>query len=368
MNTKYVLVLFLLGLFVSCVPHRKFEDLQKEADTTSSQLRECKQELADSKTGSGNRLDEIKDLRKQVKELQNDTTIRGERYRSIQRLNREMERLCEQIRKQNELLVSSSTSDKKAITEELSVTQSELNKREQELIRKEKELMLMNADLKAQELSNSQLQANLQQSQVDLQQREGVANQLQGEIQIREAKVKKLEQDLASRENRVNELERAISAQKQQATDLRNKLNTALLSYNSSELSVEQRDGKVYVSLSQDLLFATGSKTIDGKGKSALRSLAGVLNKNPDTEITIEGHTDDVGEAKSNWNLSVLRATSVVNELTTNGVNPTRIVASGRGEHHPVSQNTTTVGKAQNRRTEIILSPKLDRLYQIINY
>jgi chemotaxis protein MotB len=113
-------------------------------------------------------------------------------------------------------------------------------------------------------------------------------------------------------------------------------------------------------------LFASGSKTINTQGRQAIKQLAGVLNVNPDINITVEGHTDTDGEAAFNWDLSVGRATTIVKELTTNGVAPERVIAAGRGEYFPVAPNTTAQGKAQNRRTEIILTPKLDVLYDLL--
>ena len=119
--------------------------------------------------------------------------------------------------------------------------------------------------------------------------------------------------------------------------------------------------------MSQDLLFATGSKTLDSKGRQALQSLAQVLNSNPDIDIMIEGHTDSVGEANANWDLSVLRATTIVKELLRNSVRAERITASGKGEHAPIADNINEAGRSLNRRTEVILTPKLDELYEILN-
>ena len=191
-------------------------------------------------------------------------------------------------------------------------------------------------------------------------------------LAIKEKVTAELEMSLQEREKRVNELEAVIEAQEVKSKVLKDRLANALLGFNESDLTVEQRDGKVYVSLSQDLLFASGSATINSKGKSALAKLAEVMMKNTDIDITIEGHTDNVpfrgrGDIKDNWDLSVLRSTAIVRELIKNGVAPKQILASGRGEHFPISDNSTKEGRANNRRSEIILSPKLDELYNIIN-
>ena len=123
----------------------------------------------------------------------------------------------------------------------------------------------------------------------------------------------------------------------------------------------------MYVSLSQDLLFAPGSSTIDQKGLDALKKLAEVLVKNKDISILVEGHTDSDGEANMNWKLSTDRSLSIVYALISNQVQPNRITAAGRGEHVPVASNDTSTGKAKNRRTDIILSPDLDEIFKLIS-
>ena len=158
-----------------------------------------------------------------------------------------------------------------------------------------------------------------------------------------------------------------LESQQAKINALRVKINQALHSFTDSDLTVSEKDGKIYVSLSHNLLFATGSSNIDWKGKKAIIQLAEVLNANPEIEIEVEGHTDSTGGAAQNWDLSVRRATSVVNVLTGQKVDPKRITASGRALYDPVDSNATAAGQAKNRRTEIILSPKLDELYKIIN-
>ncbi|HAA14865.1 MAG TPA: hypothetical protein DCE41_25515 [Cytophagales bacterium] len=197
---------------------------------------------------------------------------------------------------------------------------------------------------------------------------ENLSQELDDKRQENEA----LAADLRQREARVSELEQVI-ADKEAATDaLRQKVSQALLSFAESDLTVEVRNGKVYVSLSEDLLFQSGSASVDPKGVDALRKLAGVLLDNQDISITVEGHTDDVPLGRSstylkdNWDLSVLRATSIVRILTNAGVPPSNVIASGRGEFIPVASNETPEGRANNRRTEIILTPKLDELFSIL--
>src|ERR1035437_2789352 len=179
------------------------------------------------------------------------------------------------------------------------------------------------------------------------------------------------ERQLAEREKSLTEMQRIIARQDSITKRLNNILRNALLGFNSDELSVEIRNGKVYVSMSDKLLFKSGSSAVEDKGKDALKLLSEVLDKNPDIDILVEGHTDNVpiktNVYKDNWDLSVARATSIVRILTTDyKIAPTRLTASGKGEFFPKSENDTQEGRAKNRRTEIILSPKLDEIMKLL--
>ncbi|WP_106830654.1 OmpA/MotB family protein [Parabacteroides pacaensis] len=177
---------------------------------------------------------------------------------------------------------------------------------------------------------------------------------------------------LDERERTINDLQNMINAQNERVQALLNSVQDALMGFNSDELSVKLKDGKVYVAMSDKLLFESGSARVDKRGKEALAKLAEVLNKQNDIDVFIEGHTDtkpiNTVQFKDNWDLSVIRATSVVRILTKDyGVNPLQIQPSGRGEYMPVADNETTEGRAKNRRTEIIMAPKLDKLFQMLN-
>ena len=178
--------------------------------------------------------------------------------------------------------------------------------------------------------------------------------------------------DLLTESNKkISEMQSAIDKQKAASEKLLSKIKDALLGFTSDELTVEMRDGKVYVSLSEKLLFKSGSSTVDKKGKEALAKVGEVLAKQTDIDIVIEGHTDNIplkGDViKDNWDLSVMRATTIVRILTTDyGVDPTQIIPSGRGENFPIADNKTDEGRAKNRRTEIILAPKMSELIKII--
>jgi chemotaxis protein MotB len=181
----------------------------------------------------------------------------------------------------------------------------------------------------------------------------------------------KNKETLAQREARLRQLESILQRQDSMLQMLNNSVKNALLGFSPDELTVEMRNGKVYVSMSDKLLFKSGNAKVEKKGEDALKKLAEVLNKNSDVSIDIEGHTDNVpiktALYKDNWDLSAARATNVVRLLTEEyGMDPKRLTAAGKGEHFPVADNSTAEGKAKNRRTDIVLSPKLEELMKLI--
>ncbi len=186
------------------------------------------------------------------------------------------------------------------------------------------------------------------------------------------SEISKLSEDLKKREARLTEVEEILRKRDEATRALKDKLQKALLGFQQSGLSVDIRNGKVYVSLTDKLLFDTGSIIIDDKGQQALKELAKVLKTQPEINISVEGHTDNqrvnnLGQIKDNWDLSVLRATSVVRYLTdVEKIENTRITATGTGEYQPIAEGITPEVRSRNRRIEIVLSPKLDELYQLI--
>ena len=178
--------------------------------------------------------------------------------------------------------------------------------------------------------------------------------------------------ELSEREETIRQLRGVIDEQNARVKSLLDNVKSALTGFSSDELTVREEGGKVYVAMSDKLLFESGSATVNEMGKSALGKLAGVLNRQTDIDVFIEGHTDSVpirtAVFKDNWDLSVIRATSVVRILTeTYAVNPLQIQPCGRGEFKPVDTNKSTEGRARNRRTEIIIAPKLDTLCELIS-
>lgn len=178
-------------------------------------------------------------------------------------------------------------------------------------------------------------------------------------------------QELQAREAKVNELNALIARKDSANQAIFSKLENALTGFGSEDLRVEKKDGKVYVSLSDQLLFQSGSASVNTKGRQALLKVAEVLNKNPEIDVLVEGHTDNVpiktASYSDNWDLSVARAVSVVRIMIWGGkVDPKRVIPSGRSQYLPVADNSTKEGKSQNRRTEIILSPRLGKLYDML--
>lgn len=186
-------------------------------------------------------------------------------------------------------------------------------------------------------------------------------------------RLKALKKQLEDRSNRVAELEAVIAAKDKAMTDLKNAISRALTDFEGKGLTVEQRDGKVYVSMENKLLFSSGSWAVGSEGRKAVQQLGAVLANNPDIAILIEGHTDNVpykgnSQLSGNWDLSTKRATAIVNILRENAnINPENLTAAGRGEYAPVATNDTAEGKAKNRRIEVILTPKLDELSRLLN-
>jgi chemotaxis protein MotB len=195
-------------------------------------------------------------------------------------------------------------------------------------------------------------------------------NDLISDASSKQSLLNKNGQELLSQKKKLEQLQALMDQQKSAIEEIRKKMADALNGFKSSELTVATKNGKVYVSLQENLLFPSGSAVVNPKGKEALSKLAEVLNVNPDITVDIEGHTDSIpirGKYQDNWDLSLARAASIVRILTVDyKVSPERVIASGHSQFEPVQSNSTAEGRAQNRRTDIILSPKLDELYKLL--
>jgi len=178
------------------------------------------------------------------------------------------------------------------------------------------------------------------------------------------------QQQLQEEQQRLAQMRQLMDQQRQAIESLRSRMVNALVNFRPEELTVSVKNGKVYVSLQEGLLFPSGSATVNPRGREALSNVAQALNANPEINVMIEGHTDSIpmkGRYEDNWALSTARSTAIVRILTdTYGLDPLRVTASGRSKYEPVDSNTTAEGRARNRRTEIILAPKLDEIMRLL--
>lgn len=318
MNKKnFILPAFILAFIVSCVPAKKFTDLEDQYaelenrnNTLENQLADCREEktqtiqdLTALKTANEN-------LAKEIKSLE----------RNLDSKNKNLQQLQDNYN---------------ALESNSSATLAENSKRNRELLNKleEKEKALA----------------------------------------IEQQRLENLKKDLDSRSKRVDELETLIAAKDAKMQALKQSVSNALTNFEGKGLTVEQRNGKVYVSMENKLLFSSGSWAVGKQGQQAVKQLAAVLAENNDINVLIEGHTDNVpyggnGALQNNWDLSTKRATSIVNLLQQNGkINAERLTAAGRGEYAPIASNSSAEGKAKNRRIEVILTPKYDELSRLLS-
>jgi chemotaxis protein MotB len=224
---------------------------------------------------------------------------------------------------------------------------------------------------KGSQAEAQRLLLEVEQTRLDLQNKEEELNRIQLSLKDKESRLANLKKELEAREQKVKELQSIVNKQDSASKALRNKLQAALMGFQDKGLTVTMRNGKVYVSLENELMFQSGSWEVGAQGRQALKQLADVLKENPDINIMVEGHTDidkfiGRGDLKDNWDLSVKRATEIVKILEINKVNPKAITAGGRGEHVPLDPADTKEAKKKNRRTEIILTPKLDVLMDLL--
>ncbi len=325
----FPIALALVGL-TACVPQRLMEE-------TKAKLTTCEEESANAKKtaqAAEATVTELKEkLAKEEKELvglQKDTSILSTNLRLLQNKYDKLNSVNDQLLDKYNKMLLGSERDNAKLSGQLQLTQEQLLKKEDEL---------------------RALEIKLNKQQQDL-------DALSAQLKLREA--------------RVNELEDVLKKKDQATADLKKKLQDALFNFENKGLTITQKNGKVYVSMDESLLFASGKTAVEPKGVEALKNVAKVLEQNADINIVVEGHTDDVpmkgtGDIKDNWDLSVMRATSVT-KIMLNGatINPKRITSAGRGEFFPIDAAKTPEARKKNRRTEIILTPKLDELFKVL--
>lgn len=325
MKLTYLPLLFILGA-ISCVPARKYEEL-------NSKYKQADEERNTQKARAISAEAELTELKVKQEE--------SEKFRA-------------------QLIAD--TSSLGVINRRLQSQYDKINTLNDELLKKYAALQKGSQD------ENAKLLDELDATRLDLQRREDELKKLEGEINSKSNSLQQLSTELIKREERVNELQDLIAKKDEAVKSLKNKIAEALTSFKNQGLTVEQKNGKVYVSLDAKLLFPSGSTEVDAKGKEALVKLAKVLEEQADVEVLVEGHTDSDKIVSSvvprnNWELSVLRATAVVEIMIKNSkLDPKKLVAAGRGEFMPLGSD-----KAKNRRIEIILTPNLDKIFKIIN-
>ena len=322
--------MFVVVGLLSCVPQKKLVDMEKKYNDASLKQMECAEERTALKAEAALMKEEGIKKQKILNRLKTDSIECNTALFKTKVLYDDLNDLQQQIIDNNRV--------------ESSKLLLELDRRDKQLQSKEKELVSREAQLLTTRNQNEALAKSLTATENDL--------------ESRERKVKELQEILDSKDSAVNALKANISK--------------SLLGFSDKGLTVNVKNGKVYVSMEEQLLFPSASIDINAKGKTALMQLAGALNQQKDVTIMVEGHTDNVpmrsATIKDNWDLSVLRATSIARILTTEGeVDPTRVVATGRSEYLPVDTAETPEARAKNRRIEIILTPNLNELFNILN-
>jgi chemotaxis protein MotB len=330
-NVRKIIFMLILILSVSsCVPLQKYHETENSLKSANQEIDNLTQQIEQLKVENAEMKQQIKRYDDRLSALVKDSMQRVVDYQNLSRDYDNVSSQLSELQETHELLLKGAEKESTKLLKQLRATQDELKKKEESLTKLEKSL-----------------------------------NEKKKNLEI-------MTMELNKRDARLKELENILFKKDSVVRTLKNTVSTALLGFENEGLSVNIRNGKVYVSLEEKLLFPSGSAVVDPRGKDALKKLAKVLEQNPDINITIEGHTDNVpykskGEIKDNWDLSVMRATSIIRILLENSnINPSRLTASGKGEFSPVASNKTAEGRAKNRRTEIILTPKLDELFKIL--
>ncbi|WP_240737381.1 OmpA/MotB family protein [Hymenobacter metallicola] len=307
-----------------CVASKKYDDLRARQQATEQGKTEAERQQRQAVAELKKTTDELTEMRLTNKRLVEDSAQTGNALRRTRSLYTQLTDSYDKLLKNSDRAMADKSAD--------------YNKVAKDLARREAEL--------------GELDTNLRRSKADI-------DKLNADLKVREAKLAELTQALADKDKAVNDLKASVS--------------NALRGFQGTDLQVKMKDGKVYVSLSEQLLFKTGSTKVDPKGQEALKQLAAVLKTQPDVNVVVEGHTDNVpfsrptAAMQDNWDLSVLRATEIARLITSGGVEPQRITASGRSQYIPVAANDSPQNKALNRRTEIILTPKLNELLKILD-
>jgi chemotaxis protein MotB len=330
MMKRIIYIVLALALLGSCVPASEFTQLNDKSNSLQGERDELMAENERLTVENREMKGRIGQVEEQQKRITEDSIRMHAQMRELGKDIAELERKYADLQSTHEALLRGNARETRRLLNELQSTQDDLAAKEQLL---------------------KELEANVAGQRQDV-------NRLQAELEARNARLMEMEEMLYQKDKILD--------------DLREKVAEALMGFEGQGLSVYRKDGKVYVSMDEKLLFKSGSTVVDPNGVQALRQLSQVLARNPEINIMIEGHTDDVpfrkgSSIKDNWDLSVLRATSIVRILLDNsGIDPIRMTVAGRGEFLPVDAANTTEARRKNRRTEIILSPDLSEIFRIL--
>ena len=354
-----------LALASACVPAKKYEEASRKAQQFENKYEDRGIEIGLLKK----RIKQLESEKQQLADarsaLEQDTTLLGMKNRTL------LDKLS--ILENDLRMLAAKMGDSpeyRALMKHLLSMQDELvssqNSRDdaEKAIERQKKIMAeTSAALKESDRALAEREQQLEQNRLQLEQ---TSRQLQQAGQDLQSARESIEQQAA----RLREMEQALHAKDSAMLALRNTIANALVDFTGDDLNVHQKDGNVYVSLEEKLLFASGSYEVNDNGISAIRKIAQVLTSHTDINIVVEGHTDDVpyhgNVILDNWDLSVKRATAVLRILLSSGIEPERVSAAGRGETCPIVAERTAEARRKNRRTEIILAPRIDRVMDIL--
>ena len=353
---KISILIFATAGLQSCVSQLKYNRISTEVSALRNERDEALKKSESAKVDNIRLDKDFKKMEEETAKLKLDSAQSGAMYRKNKQLLNDVFDKYDRLDKSYNSLLANSSSER-------GFTEKEIQRKESDLIKKEKEL------------SESKAQIGLAQAELDKKKDEA----------------SKLTQDVGAKDGRIKDMESQLATRDKAMLEVKAKMTSALLTLNNTNLQVSQKDGKVYVVLPNQTLFTTGSYNLQQAGQDAILKVAQVLIQNPELEVSVEGHTDvspfkpavskpakkgksgakkpiakPASSVKDNWDLSSLRATTVARALYMQGVSGSRISATGKGEFYPLDISMSEAAKMRNRRIEIVISPNLSKLYELI--
>ena len=331
MTCRIFSILIIIVIFSSCVSPKIVEEIKQQRQETFLENQQIKSENSIFSTENIELKDKLSRLNNEINNMIYDSTKRAKSYRQLKTQLEDLNEAYDLLIAKNTQMISNKAQETKKLLNELQSAREDLIYKEDELLG------------------------------------------LEDNLSVKQKELLKAQNDLFEREQRVVELQYIINRKDSLLSSLKDKISSALLGFEGDGLTITQKNGKVYISLEEQLLFASGSWQIDSRGREALSKLSKSLENQKDIDVLIEGHTDSIpyagrGQIKDNWDLSVVRATAIVRILSNSStINPERLTAAGKGEFVPIQNNNTISGRSANRRIEIILTPKLYDLYELLD-